>query len=122
MRIALLVAVAGDALVESLVLALSRGGHGLASIVAVSEFPRIAHEVELSRAIMGLTSWSEPTRESVKMPQVMRPLLSVKSVSASYGVRPLSTYRSPRGNIALIREEKRAGRVSQYKRKRNGSR
>jgi 4-amino-4-deoxy-L-arabinose transferase-like glycosyltransferase len=36
--------------------------------------------------------------------------------------RPLLTRRAPRGNIALIRQEKRAGRVSQYKRKRNGSR
>lgn len=122
MRIALLVAAAGDALLESLVLALSRGGHDLISVGIVSGFPRIDHEVELSCSIASLTSWHLPVRESMKMPKTMRPRLSVKGVSVSCGVRPLFARRAPRGNIALTRQEKRAGRVSQYKRKRNGSR
>jgi hypothetical protein len=122
MRIALLVAGIGDALMESLVLVLSRSGYDLTSNVAVSGFPRITHEVELSCSIASLTSWHLPVRESMKTPKTMRPRPLVKGVSVSYGVRPLLTRRAPRGNIALIRQEKRAGRVSQYKRKRNGSR
>lgn len=122
MRIALLVAGIGDALMESLVLAFSRSGYGLTSAGAVSGFPRIIHEVELSCSIASLTSWHLPVRESMKTLKTMRPRPSVKGVSVSYGVRPLLTRRAPRGNIALIRQEKRAGRVSQYKRKRNGSR